>query len=435
MDACAAGAGHEGCGAQQDAGWGNLTLVAPPAIQAEDFKFTVVAAALTVLLCALWLGASYLLLAPDAGLPLKQGRRLPVIDNAKLLLTTLVVLDHFKMYWGWDWGMNAWETWTQLHTRTFCFLSGVVAREPMSRKLLRYLAFRLAAPFVLWSTVGPFLDIRWIATGRPWEAAGRNLLAVSHWDCEQQEAAGLDPLWYLFALMCWQLCGAALRMLPAAARLGLALACSAACGYMSAFKCTALEPAGVYLPIFVAGQLFPLERIVARLPQTRSRVSAGLAFLVGVSYWQVTPGGFAMLWDGIVPVWGWSGRAYGGHWAAASFWLRGLFRHAFELSRGLALLLLLCPRGPGWMADFGRESVYPFLLNTAVIHWLAVLAHVGNLAFPMPTGYTARALMWLAALTFSLLLSVMLSSSPVRRTFGCLFEPTWLERLCIGKFV
>jgi len=351
--------------------------------------------------------------------------RLDILDNAKFLLMALIVIDHAKgnaeKYWGWTTGVPELEAITQCHTRIYCFLSGVVAKDAPSKRGFRNIFGRLVLPIVLFSFVDPLLVL-----SDQFGAQMKTNLIVAYNPVYLGPAA-LMPIWYMHALVLWRLGGWAIYPLSPYCKFLVAFAVSAFGGYFVPLHLSALEPAFVYFVVYVLGQLCPMEAILKRLPQTWASISTGIVLLVMSTIWLSLPFVLAFMDDGSIPIWGWAGRAHQSDLSGALYWLRGLFRHTFELSRGFVFLFLCCPRSPGRMAEWGQRSLYAYLLNNIFLTDFCRLVHVPSSS--TQAGQTVQIVI-LVTLSFSLV--ALLSTAWVRELFRPILEPVWLENFLCG---
>lgn len=354
----------------------------------------------------------------------KGKSRLAVLDNAKFLLMILIVVDHLKGNaggeWGWKWGVGTLEGITQMHTRSYCFLNGLVAKDGPSTRALRNVVTRLLVPLLLFAIVEPLLEGR----VKDYRNQLKYRVEFARWPwCG--EPAALLPIWYLHALLWWRLGGFLLHPLPPVAKLLVAFLISSAGGYLKLIQCSALEPAASFFVVYVAGQLCPVEELLRRVPSTWGSFATGMLYLLVSSFFLASPLGLAFMDDSVVPIWGWAGVAHHGGLAHGLYFLRGLFRHVFELSRFFAFLVLgVCPRGSSVLSNLGQRSLYAYLLNGPLVHDLFKMVHV-----PVSPYYLGKLIQWEALVVLSVFITLLLSAAPVREVFRHILEPVWLEQL------
>merc|ERR1719163_502973 len=189
-----------------------------------------------------------------------------------------------------------------------------------------------------------------------------------------------------------------------------------------------LRNALVYLPIFIAGQLFPLKEVMARMPSlTPAMLASGVALLALVGYWEFSASGLQIL--GEIPFYSWGATegprdGYCSFGAFATFWLRGVFRNALELSKGLVLILLCCPRQDSLMSTLGQYSLYAYLLHP----WLQAFMNDALMMRewrPHPTAHSSAAFQYaclIGAFAHALAVNLILTSWPSRVLFRPIIE-------------
>uniref|UniRef100_A0A7S4Q5Z8 Uncharacterized protein n=1 Tax=Alexandrium monilatum TaxID=311494 RepID=A0A7S4Q5Z8_9DINO len=348
--------------------------------------------------------------------------RLAVLDNAKFLLSVWVVASHLRLMPEAQMLLDGvCGDFAEFHTRTFCLVSGILSRDACSPRAMRGLAFRVVVPLLLWCIALEPLLLR-VARGYPLLSAG--LFARKVVD-NVFHAEASRVIWYWFALVCWRLWACPLSALCPWARLIVALAISALAGYAKlgqtwvyyakegAFK---MNMALACLPLFVVGQLLPLRWLLDRMPMTWVTMAVGAGLLSATYAMHKSPEGLEFMDD--IPSFGWAHlpvQYCEPREAAALYWIRGLFKNALELTKGLIFLLLCCPRSNSILTTFGRHSIYPYLLHPVVLDWLGPVVKATPPACQL--------------LVLPLVITAVLASWPVRVLFGPFLEPVWLERL------
>mmetsp|Transcript_180549 Transcript_180549/g.572837 ORF Transcript_180549/g.572837 Transcript_180549/m.572837 type:complete len:470 (-) Transcript_180549:282-1691(-) len=183
--------------------------------------------------------------------------RCAVLDIAKFWLMLGIMVIHWTCCYSgkkmpWASHIKSWlNPWC---TRSFAFLSGSVTKAQPSKRYFQGLTFRLVVPLVIHCCVlAPLL-----------------LYAVEHQHMPDFHKlperitkslfyADAEAVWYLFALIQWRIWACLLGPMHPVAQMTTALLFAAFGGYadMCAFK---LDEAVASFPLFVAGQLFPLQK-------------------------------------------------------------------------------------------------------------------------------------------------------------------------------
>jgi len=355
--------------------------------------------------------------------------RCAVLDIAKFWLMLGVMVIHWTCCYSgkkmpWASHIKSWlNPWC---TRSFAFLSGSVTKAQPSKRYFQGLTFRLVVPLVVHCCVlAPLL-----------------LYAVEHQHMPDFHKlperitkslfyADAEAVWYLFAVIQWRIWACLLGSMHPVVQMTTALLFAAFGGYadMRAFK---LDEAVASFPLFVAGQLFPLQKTLQRLPRSARSITCGVVAF-GLLFVFETHGTAFMRG---IPSWGWAPDVKHGlesgvlsHPGAWLFWVRGFFRNVLEFTKCLIFLLVLCPREWSLPSELGKHTLYPYLLHYTALglcepwwHRVVTLEHS-----------TRGCLLWLLALVWLFTLNVLLASWPVRYVFGPFYQPAWLESLCVAQ--
>merc|ERR1719157_463753 len=99
--------------------------------------------------------------------------------------------------------------------------------------------------------------------------------------------AGLE--WFLFSLIWWRVLGWMLMPLRAAPRMCVALGLAVISGYPEETIITSIGHHILsYLPVFVLGQLFPLQEVLDRVPHGGASIGTGVFVFLG--FWCIECG-------------------------------------------------------------------------------------------------------------------------------------------------
>jgi len=338
--------------------------------------------------------------------------RKPYLDTMKFLAIPMVA--------AWHIGCSTGRCdFISCHTRIFCFLSGLVSQSAPTKRAFKSLLFGLAIPtfmycFVLAPFIFPFMQ------GRMPSSEDYQFHSVF----DNLFKADARVIWFMIALIFWRIWGFMLMPLKPSLRIIVAVAFSAAAGYNSlgdtdnpsagAFK---LNNACAFFPVFVAGQLFPLDTAMSNVPYDAKSIAFGTTLLIVFWIIETSHTGQAFMND--IPIQGgWSSQLFQSAADAGLFWTRQLFFNIYAITKTCVFMLLCCPRGANFASDFGRHSIYPYLLHVPCVPLLArCLDLVGiSLLGSHMTEYLA-----------GFVLTTLLATWPVRAVFWVFLEPSWLQ--------
>jgi len=275
----------------------------------------------------------------------KQGRvarRDPWLDNAKMLLVTLVVVGHSltMLPWG-GFHDHVYDFLYFWHMPAFVLVTGYLSRSfTYSPRRLWSLVRGLLIPYVI--VEAALVGFREVVGG---ERNFHNLWIAPHW-----------PMWYLLATFFWRLATPLLRRLGLAA-LPVAVAISMIGGYVEWDYLDVRRILG-FLPFFVLGLVFTPEA-TQRLRAVPARVAA-VAVLIGVWALAGTLGSWAQT------RWLYYSWAYPNvHSALPPVLTRGILL-AVGTAAALAVLALVPSRG-GWFSRMGAASLVVYLCHGFVV--------------------------------------------------------------------
>ena len=112
------------------------------------------------------------------------------------------------------------------------------------------------------------------------------------------------------------------------------------------------------------------------------------------------------------------------------YFVRRWAKTAVDLVQGLAFFLTLCARNTTLLSEWGKYTLYLFLLHFSFVSWLSRIAKLVSLPVS-----TSAAVHLLFAISFGMPVLVcfgmiwMLTTLPVRKVYGLALEPTWLQLL------
>lgn len=345
--------------------------------------------------------------APRATPP-GHGRRVPLWDNARWIAITLMVVGHaiLKLIGESDTAYAAYLFIYAFHVPVFVAVSGYFAKSgpPGTRQLHRLLT-DLVFPFVVFETI--WTTIRWLL-GAPFQLD----YSSASW-----------TLWFLLALLVWRILLPYLVLLRYPLLISIVVSIGA--GYVEQIDSTfALSRTIGLLPFFVFGWKLRQWHLTGSWLELHAR-----------AVWQWRAGAIALfaalylvcvvfidglrdlrvrrffLYDEAYALFG-----YDQLWAGG---IRlGLMLLAFAL---IVAFLMLIPRRTVWFTPLGAATMYIYLLHSFVLY---PLRETGLLEGRQP-GWLLPAL-----IVLSVLISIVLSQSIVKRVFRPLVEPRarWLFR-------
>jgi hypothetical protein len=233
--------------------------------------------------------------------------------------------------------------------------------------------------------------------------------------------------------------GFMLQDFPPLLRMIAAISTTAAGGYLNN-GLFSWEMAISTFPIFVAGQILPVEDILAKSPRGWRTFLAGLVFMSLILLLEFSKTGFEFMSD--MPAYSWGSDRPWYHWSGQQppcttkgrwlLWLRGaVFRNALELTKCLIFLLCICPRRPCFMSTLGRYTLYPMLIHepfmSLPLKWFANEPDAWSMPYPEKSA-ALLALAWLGQFAFAFTLTLLLSAWPARMIFSVFIEPAWFEK-------
>lgn len=339
-----------------------------------------------------------------------ESSRMAVLDTAKFLLMSLVVMGH--SYYNEAWflpSLGIHRFIGGFHTRTFCLISGFNCRNPLHHRSLRNSLFQLFVPLLLALVIiDPVL---------------KSLLA----------SLPKFPLqnfhWYLCALICWRSWSILLAPLKPVGKLIAAIAISGVGSYFDlsfesrSLSFVNLNAAAHMFPIFVVGQQVQLENILRRLPPWRCTTALGIGLLSLICGIQEST--TLRTWFDSMNL-----PAFMVQWKFCDstdirffclYWIRGLFVHVFETTKGV-IFILCCPRSRSIASDLGQFTVYPLMLH---LHAIRVWRLFVERFMDEPVLSFAPLATFIAAFA----ITAFLASRPVRAALGIFIQPTWMETL------
>ncbi|GAB2983431.1 acyltransferase family protein [Nocardioides montaniterrae] len=323
----------------------------------------------------------------------KPDGRDPWLDNAKMVLVTLVVVGH-------SWTMLPTTTLNHhlyaflyaWHMPAFVLLSGYLSRSMRwTRARITNAVTTLLVPYVIFE----------LALGTYRNEVGHDhlqrLVLNPHW-----------PMWFLVALFCWRMMTPALLAVPPYVAIAVAVAASLLIGHASTEIFDVERVLGM-LPFFVVGLVLTPARLY--LLRTRAvQIGAAVAVVaVGVATWNLDS------WAGTQ--WLYFDVPYAD--LGAHPWPIVVTRIATIVLGvvGALAFLSLVPRRRSMLTAMGAQSLVVYLFHGFVIKSVYYLGYPDWLDAHRP------AWAWLATTSAAVLLALFLACAPVSRVLGWGADP------------
>jgi len=390
----------------------------PRQFPSENYYYDMCAVVTVALLTGV-IGGIYIVTGRELiafGQPLaKNGdARQDLLDNAKFFLVAMVILHHtsgttlgFGMRRDYLLRPYIFNSFCTLHTRALCFVSGILSRG------------KLKADKVLIYLLGPFLGYCIFI------APCEQLILSGDWPNPLKKvfASGFHVQWYLLGLIWWRSIGAVLghfRTIPRimAAFLIASMACYVQTDFLSL---RTLQ----WLPIFVAGQLFPYEQTVSKCPWRPALALLGVATIVTIGVARFSFKQLVIPADGIFE--GGENRVFNPVMYPL-IWTRVVAWNLLQIFKSIVFVILICPRSRTPFTEAGEHSIYPYLLHRTV---LCLLGKVSSKIFLSPdiafNPWVVSIALALGDFSVIIGLCYCLSTWPVRALFHPLIEPSWLR--------
>ncbi len=338
--------------------------------------------------------------------PLARPKRVPLWDNARFVAITLVVIGHaiLKLIAESDTAYGVYLFIYAFHVPVFVAVAGYFAKaDAPGPKQLKRIVTDLVLPYLIfeaiWSVIQSLLD------GRP-----RVDFANPSW-----------TLWFLLALIVWRVALPYLALLRYPLLISVVI--SVAAGYLPGIGGVfALDRTLALLPFFVLGWklrqlpwtaiwLAASQRTVWLIRAASIALFAALALVIAtnVPLWREVKLRRVLLFQEAYPEFGYDQ------------WWAGALRLGAIVLAGLLVLafLTLMPRRATWFSPLGQATLYVYLLHTFVLY---PIRQSGMLDGPQSD------LLHVGMILFSILLTLALSTTLVRRVFRPLVEPRaeWL---------
>lgn len=272
-------------------------------------------------------------------------KRDPWLDNAKMLLVTIVVVGHFIVLAPVDdHTSRVYDFVYYVHVPAFVLVTGYLSRSfRWSRRHLLSLVTTLVVPYFFFEAAMSLFRIK---VGG--ETGIDDIWLNPHW-----------PMWYLIVLVLWRLATPILLRHWVAVPLSIGVSLLAGLVSVELFD---INRALGLLPFFVVG--LHLTPGVLTLFQRRGARVAGLVVLAGI-WWLA-----GRTDDWISTEWLYFRASYDELGASFADGVQGRMQLILIALAGTAAVLTLVPRGHSWFSDMGKYSLVVYLLHGFVVRSL-----------------------------------------------------------------
>ncbi|MBY0010995.1 acyltransferase family protein [Paenibacillus typhae] len=289
-------------------------------------------------------------------------------------------------------GMHGLYMWIfSFHMPLFVLVTGYFARKSLTGGAGRKVLLQIGMQYLIFQSLYSALDV--------------SLFRVD--GIHHSVFAPYLLLWFLASHACWRLLMLGMGKWSAPAQIAFAVTAGMAVGYLQVDGVWfSISRTFVYLPYFVIGYHFSFGAF-SRLYRKSIKTSAAAASVLFLAVLAAASPELPLGW------------LYGNMTymqLGAGEWYAGVYRlalYAVQIAASLAFLGLV-PYGVSRMTDWGRRTLYVFLLHGFIVRLAAVSGIYSYL------GNTAGALLLLAA---AVLCTVLLAQPAVKRWLHPLVEP------------
>ncbi len=325
-----------------------------------------------------------------------MAKRDAYFDNMKFLLISLVVIGHLIEPLS---GQAAFRPLYlfiySFHIPLFVLISGFFCKKITSSDYRIKVVGSLIVPYLIFESLYSLFD---------YFVMGAEQLRFSYFMPNWL-------MWFIFSMIIWKM------LLPYAVKIRWALPISFGIAILAGYAADAEYYASisrtiVFFPFFLAGYYLDKESI----DRLRTPITRGASILV------LAAAACLMIKYGSVlrPEWFYGSLPYRA--LDHPEWTAGLYRAAAYGSAvlvGGSVMILMTGRSIPYVSSFGRYTLYAYLLHSFIVKGMIAAGFYENY------GESAWTLL---LIPLGVLLTAVLSSSPVRSRFGWLLEPK-LDRL------
>lgn len=304
-------------------------------------------------------------------------------------------------------GMNSLYMWIfTFHMPLFVFVTGYFAKTSLTGSVGRKVLVQIGLQYVIFQTLYSILDI--------------TVFQVNH--IHHSFFAPYLLLWFLASHLCWRLILLLLQKLSPFRQIAAALILGILIGYLPLDGTwLSVSRTFVFLPFFIAGYHFSFAWI-GQLLTKKFRV-VGILLSIILFFTLVIVG------NEFAPGWLYGSMTY--MQLDTAYWYAGLIRFALyflQLFAG-ACFLAFVPQQASRLTDYGRRTLYVFLLHGLLIRWAAA-----SPLYDYIDSYAGA----FTIIASAVLLTILLSQPTVKKWTSAAIEPPveWalhLERRALGN--
>ncbi|MRN55947.1 acyltransferase family protein [Paenibacillus monticola] len=317
-----------------------------------------------------------------------------------LLIVTVFTGNAIEPLIGTSSGLHSLYMWIfSFHMPLFVLVTGYFARKSMTGAAGRRMLMQIGLQYIIFQSLYSMLD-----------ASLFHVNGIHH-----SFFAPYLLLWFLASHAFWRLLMLGMGKWAPAGQIAFALFAGVLVGYLQLDGVWfSISRTFIYLPYFVIGYHFSFPALVRIYQQWTKIAAATVSILLFI---------ILMIWGTNLPL-GWLYGSMTYMQLGHQEWYAGLYRlgiYGLQLAASLAFLGWV-PYGVSRMTDWGRRTLYVFLLHGFVVRLAAIsglYAYIGN---------SVGAILLLLA---SISLTVLLAQPTVKRLLHPLVEPSvsWMVTL------
>lgn len=247
-------------------------------------------------------------------------------------------------------GMHSLYMWIfTFHMPLFVFVTGYFAKHNLTGEAGRRTLLQISFQYVIFQSLYSLLDV--------------TVFQVNN--IHHSFFAPYLLLWFLASHICWRLLLLMMRKCSVVQQLAISITLGILVGYLQMDGTWfSISRTFVFLPFFIAGYHFSFEK----LEQLLTIKTRGIALSVSILLFAVIFLGGADL----APGWLYGNMTYGQ--LDHHEWYAGIFRLSLYLLQTIAgaAFLSFVPKGASLLTDYGRRTLYVFLLHGFIIRFAAV---------------------------------------------------------------
>lgn len=247
-------------------------------------------------------------------------------------------------------GIHSLYMWIfTFHMPLFVFVTGYFAKSNLSGEAGRKVLLQIAFQYVIFQSIYSLLDV--------------TVFQVNH--IHHSFFAPYLLLWFLASHIGWRLLLLMMRKCTPVQQLAISITLGVVVGYLQIDGAwLSVSRTFVFLPFFIAGYHFSFEKIAQWFTLKTRTIAMSVSLLLFVV--------IALTSTDISPGWLYGSMTYGqlGHHE----WYAGLYRFTLYLLQIIAgvTFLSFVPKGASLMTDYGRRTLYVFLLHGFIIRIAAI---------------------------------------------------------------